>query len=131
MDYFTVAKRHLKGKWCYTAICSLFYLVPNILIQFLFPGHLIVISFIILSPYTIGFSRFYLNIATGSDVSYHDVFFCFQSFRIYFKAVILYLAVFLSAIFGFLLCYVPGIFVSIWLSQSYFIFIEDPNLSIK
>lgn len=130
LEYSRVAKHHLKNKWCYTALFSILYIVPFLIPRAIFgyPGYIVQFLF---SPLLIGFNLFYLRIAKGEPASYRDLFFAFRSLRIYFKAFALYLLSILLICFGILLLIVPGIYIGMCLAQVYFIFVEEPNLSIK
>lgn len=79
----------------------------------------------------VGYSLFYLHLVQGRQPErFMDLFIAFKSPQIYFKALAIYLLFNFFVIIGLILLIVPGCVIGFSLSQIYFIFAENPEVSI-
>lgn len=109
----SLAKDQLEGNWAIAIIVFLIYLVlmctsvTNLLL-----GGLVLV----------GVSTFAMNLAKNKKARINDVF---SNFNIYLKTLGLYLLVAIIVCVGFALFIVPGIILTLMLSQSFFILNDD------
>lgn len=119
------ARESLTGKWGMGAVVSLIYLILVTIPQFVpFVGH--IAPFVVIPPLALGFSIFALAISRYQEADTNQLFEGFQDFA---RAVVAYLLVTLLAVLGFVLLIVPGVVISIGLSQTFFILADDKSIS--
>lgn len=128
LGYSERAKYHLRSNWCFYVGFTVIYglLISFVLPQFV-PWYL---SQAVISPLGIWYQIVYLRIARGESPSFEDLKFGFNDTTILIKAIGLSILVTIITYVGFYLLIIPGIYASLALSQTYFIFIENPDLGI-
>ena len=84
------------------------------------------LALFIQGPISIGLATYSLSIANEKEYSYTQII---SAFKYFFKALILVLLFTVSAI-GFLLLFVPGIFIALMFSQIFYIMAEDPETGV-
>ncbi|MDI9215114.1 DUF975 family protein [Clostridium tertium] len=86
------------------------------------------ISFIFGGVISVGLSKFLLNLTTNKEnPKFADLF---SQFRIFFKALGLYILMGFAIFLATLFLIIPGIIVAIMYSQAFFILAEDPDKGI-
>lgn len=136
------AKEQLRGKWELAIqvlfILTLFQGVNSALDvlnefdlfktnQYINSGVKIVV-YLFEGVFQLGVCRFTLNLASDNEsASFQDTF---SGFRVYFKALALYLIILVCITIGVFLLVVPGIIVGLMFSQAFYILCEDNNKGI-
>ncbi len=116
------ARQALSGNWGIGALGSLIYLAVA-LAAGMIP---IVGMFIISGPLAVGFAFFTLKISRENNADVEHIFSGFQQFG---QALIAYLLYLIAVMAGFILLVIPGIIISLGLSQTFFIMADKPNIS--
>ena len=120
-DYRQMAWSKLQGNWA-TAVLS--YLIMEIIIGFLaftFFG-----SFLVAGPLTVGFSLVAINLVRKNNPQIENLFVPFNDFV---RTLVLWLINTIFIALWSLLLIVPGIIKAISYSMSYYIIIDDINIS--
>jgi uncharacterized membrane protein len=133
----SLSRKQLNGRWGKMVLYSLIYLaiigIPSIVIgfnsdsmsnsnvEFTFD----ILSFIISGPISLGISCFCLNFIKNEE-EIRDILWGFKKFG---KAFVAYLLMVIAIMIGFILLIVPGIIVSLMLSQIYYILAENEDIS--
>lgn len=115
------AKQQLSGIWMNVAIGSLIYLAILCLLEYT-----VVIGLVLYGPLTFGY---YLYMACNVDTKQNNLNLLFKGFE---RFVDTFVAGLLYSIFvglGLILLIVPGIIVACGLSMTFFIMVDDPNIS--
>ena len=86
------------------------------------------LSFLLAGPLQLGLSIYILNIFYDQPASIENLI---EGFKPLLKVLLLYLVISVATIVGFILLIVPGIIISLGLSMSYYILIENPELTIE
>jgi uncharacterized membrane protein len=86
------------------------------------------LSFLLAGPLQLGLSIYILNIFYDRPASIENLI---EGFKPLLKVLLLYLVISVATIVGFILLIVPGIIISLGLSMSYYILIENPELTIE
>lgn len=134
------AKEQLKGRW---GLAIITVLVSNLIINSynMFKGvdfvieisenltlTLNLISLIFGGVVSTGLSKFLLNFTTNREVpKFADLF---SQFKIFFKALGLFILMGIAIILGTLFFIIPGIIVALMFSQAFYILAENPNKGI-
>lgn len=115
------AKAQLQNKWIKIAIGALIYILLNSLASYTYIAELLVYG-----PLTLGFVIYLAcNIDTGQN-NYNLLFKGFERFGETLVAGLLYT---LAVSLGFILLIVPGIIVACGLGMTFFLMLDDQNLS--
>ena len=120
-DFRNAAWNKLRGNWT-TAVVS--YLIMELIIGLL--AFTYIGSFLVVGPLTVGFSLVAVNIVRNNNPRIENLFVAFKDFV---RTFVLWI---LNTVFVFLwllLLIVPGIIKAISYSMSYFILIDDPDIS--
>lgn len=130
------AKDELRGKWGIAVGAFLITIVLTSIISFI--GSLadsptiaiigMIISILISGPVTYGLYTFVLNMVRGKKVSISDVFTGFKG-KVIFKAFIIFILTGIAVTIGTIIFIVPGIILGLMFSQSYYILIDNNDLS--
>lgn len=134
------AKEQLRGRW---GLAIITVLVSNLIINSynMFKGvdfvieisenltlTLNLISLIFGGVVSTGLSKFLLNFTTNREVpKFADLF---SQFKIFFKALGLFILMGIAIILGTLFFIIPGIIVALMFSQAFYILAENPNKGI-
>lgn len=126
------AKSQLKGKWFLTiAVMLLSGVITSIIssiLNLVANGLGAIVSFCISGIFTFGVTTYTLNVAKNRDAAFTDLFNGFNG-NVILKAIILGIIVTISTAAGLFLFVVPGIIISIMFSQSFYILIENNEMS--
>ncbi|MDU7362806.1 DUF975 family protein [Clostridium sp.] len=136
----STAKEQLRGRW---GLAIITVLVSNLIINSynMFKGvdfvieisenltlTLNLISLIFGGVISTGLSKFLLNFTTNREVpKFADLF---SQFKIFFKALGLFILMGIAIILGTLFFIIPGIIVALMFSQAFYILAENPNKGI-
>lgn len=130
------AKNQLRGNW-WIAIAA--FLISEVICGIIsFIGSITeaediqaiggIVALIISGPMCYGICKFILNIVRGENASISDIFSGFDGKVIIKSFVIMILTTIITSI-GYLILIVPGIILSIMFSQSFFILVDNNELS--
>ena len=126
-DFRQSAWQSLSGKW---GICILIFLIFDLISAACAGGSYIVagavIGLIIMGPMTVGLSMVSLNVARGKDV---EIGMLFKGFNDFSRALVLYITNNILIALWSMLFIIPGIIKSFSYSMSYYIMVDDPNIS--
>ncbi|MCH5235168.1 MAG: DUF975 family protein [Muribaculaceae bacterium] len=115
------AKAQLQGKWVNVALGSLIYLAIMAI-----ASSTSLIELIVYGPLTFGYI---LYIACNVDTNVNNLNLLFKGFERFVDTLVAGLLLSLAVGFGTLLLIVPGIIVGCGLSMTFFIMVDDPNIS--
>lgn len=115
------AKEQLAGKWVNVAVGSLIYLVIMGV-----AGSTSLLELIVYGPLTFGF---YLYLACNVDTGVNNLNLLFKGFERFTDTLVAGLLYSLAVGVACLLLIVPGIIVACGLSMTFFIMVDDPNIS--
>lgn len=115
------AKAQLQGKWVNVALGSLIYLAIMAI-----ASSTSLIELIVYGPLTFGYI---LYIACNVDTNVNNLNLLFKGFERFVDTLVAGLLFSLAVGFGTLLLIVPGIIVACGLSMTFFIMVDDPNIS--
>jgi uncharacterized membrane protein len=121
------ARSQLKGKWGSVIIVSILYVL---LIGI--PGSLPkiggIINLILGGPLAFGFSYYFLSFTRNSDPKFEDLFKGFSDFS---RTIVAYLLMIVFIILWLLLLIVPGIIAAISYSMTFYILVDNPDMSAQ
>ena len=115
------AKAQLEGKWVNVALGTLIYLVIMAV-----ASSTSLIELVVYGPLTFGY---YLFLACNIDTGVNNLNLLFKGFERFADTLVAGLLVSLAVGIGFILLIVPGIIVGCGLSMTFFIMVDDPNIS--
>ena len=119
------ARASLNGKWPRAIGTFLIAFLISLGVS-LIPYAGQIIYFLVTAPLVVGISFFALKIARDQDPKTDDLFFSFNNN--FGNAILANLLVGIFAFIGFILLIIPGIIVSLALSQTWFILAENPSM---
>lgn len=126
-DFRQSAWQSLGGKW---GICILIFIIFDLISAACAGGAYIgvgaVIALIIMGPLTVGLSMVALNVARGKEV---EIGMLFKGFNDFSRAMLLYITNNILIALWSMLFIIPGIIKSFAYSMSYYIMVDDPNIS--
>lgn len=115
------AKAQLEGKWVNVAIGSLIYLAIMAI-----ASSTSLIELVVYGPLTFGF---YLYLSCNIDTGVNNLNLLFKGFERFGDTLVAGLLMSLAIGVGFCLLIVPGIIVGCGLAMTFFIMVDDPNIS--
>lgn len=115
------AKQQLANKWVNVAIGSLIYLVLITI-----AGSTSLLELVVYGPLTFGF---FLYVACIADTGVNNLNLIFKGFERFVDCLVAGLLYSLAVGLGLCLLIVPGIIVACGLSMTFFIMVDDPNIS--
>lgn len=115
------AKSQLEGKWVNVALGSLIYLAIMAI-----ASSTSLIELLVYGPLTFGFI---LYIACMVDTGVNNLNLLFKGFERFVDTLVAGLLISLAVGVGFILLIVPGVIVACGLSMTFFIMVDDPNIS--
>ena len=126
-DYRQSAWKSLGGKW---GVCVLAFLIFDLISGACAGGTYVgvgaIIGLIIMGPITLGTSIIALNVARDKDV---EVGMLFKGFNDFTRSLVLYITNNILIALWTLLFFIPGIIKTFSYSMSYYILIDNPNLT--
>lgn len=115
------AKQQLSNKWANVAVGSLIFLVIMAV-----AGSTYLLELLVVGPLTFGY---YLYIACNVDTNINNFNLLFKGFERFADTLVAGLLMSLAVAVGLILLIVPGIIVSCGLAMTFFIMVDDPNIS--
>lgn len=115
------AKAQLQNKWVNVALGSLIFLALMAIASGTY-----LVEFIVYGPLTFGY---FLYIACNVDTSQNNLNLLFKGFERFGDTLVAGILVSLATSFGLILLIVPGIIVACGLGMTFFIMVDDPNIS--
>lgn len=115
------AKQQLSGKWVNVAVGSLIYLVLMAI-----AGSSYLLEFLVYGPLTFGYL---LYLACNIDTNVNNFNLLFKGFERFSDTLVAGLLYLLAVSLGILLLIVPGIILACGLSMTFFIMVDEPNIS--
>ncbi|MDE6474131.1 MAG: DUF975 family protein [Clostridia bacterium] len=126
-DYRQSAWKSLSGKW---GVCVLAFLIFDLISAACAGGTYFgvgaVVGLIIMGPITLGASIIALNVARGKDA---ELGMLFKGFNDFTRSLVLYITNNILIALWTLLFFIPGIIKTFSYSMSYYILIDNPNLT--
>ena len=130
------AKNQLRGKW---GLAIAAYVISAVICGILYGIGVLaeseeimiiggIVAIIIAGPIYYGISAFILNIVRGKDAAVSDIFVGFTG-KIIIKAIVLMILNSIVISIGYIIFVIPGIILSIMLSQCFFILVDNNDLS--
>jgi len=127
LDLMRESREKLEDRWLISAlICFIYGLLVGLPSELNTYGNFL--SLLLAGPLQLGMSIYFLNIFYDKPASIENLV---EGFRPLLKVLLLYFVISISTLFGFILLVIPGIIISLGLSMSYYIFIEEPELTIE
>lgn len=115
------AKEQLSGKWVNVAIASLIYIVIMAI-----SGSTYILEWVIYGPLTFGF---YLFLACIIDTGVNNINLLFKGFERFVDTFVAGLLYSLAVGIGLCLLIVPGIILACGFALTFFIMVDDPNIT--
>ena len=88
----------------------------------------IIVAVIITGPLMYGLCTFILNMVRGNDASISDIFAGFNG-EVFIKALIIMILTGIAISIGYMILIVPGIILGLMFSQSFFILVDNNDMS--
>jgi len=121
------SREKLKQHWLIGAfICFIYVLLVGAPSELNTYGNLL--SLLLAGPLQLGMSIYFLNIFNDKPASIENLI---EGFKPLLKVLLLYFSISIVTLIGFILLVIPGVIISLGLSMSYYIFIEEPELTIE
>ena len=121
------SREKLKQHWLIAAfICFIYALLVGAPSELNTYGNLL--SLLLAGPLQLGMSIYFLNIFYDKPASIENLI---EGFKPLLKVLLLYFLISTVTLIGFMLLVIPGVIISLGLSMSYYIFIEEPELTIE
>jgi len=120
----SMAREQLKGKWGNPVIVTLIYMVIVILVSAI-PRVGGILSFLIIGPFLLGLTTYFLNFKRGNNPKPENVFSGFNNFG---SAFILNIIMGIFIFLWTLLLVIPGIIACLRYSMSYYILSDNPDI---
>ena len=121
------SREKLKQHWLIAAfICFIYVFLVGAPSELNTYGNLL--SLLLAGPLQLGMSIYFLNIFYDKPASIENLI---EGFKPLLKVLLLYFLISTVTLIGFMLLVIPGVIISLGLSMSYYIFIEEPELTIE
>ncbi|MCH5230921.1 MAG: DUF975 family protein [Muribaculaceae bacterium] len=115
------AKEQLANKWINVAIGTLIYVAINAVASYTY-----VLAMLLYGPLTFGY---YLYLACNVDTGVNNLNLLFKGFERFTDTLVAGLLYFLAVSIGTFFLIVPGIIAALGFSMTFFIMVDDPNIS--
>ena len=86
------------------------------------------VSFLLAGPLQLGLCFFFLNLIKGKETHFELLF---EGFKPLVTVLLSYAIITVLTVVGLVLLFVPGIFVALGFSMTYYIIAEDPEISFQ
>lgn len=127
LDLMRQSREKLKQHWLIAVlICFIYGFFVGVPSELNAYGEFL--SILLAGPLQLGMSIYFLNILYNRPSSLENLM---EGFRPLLKVLIIYFVIFMATIIGFIFLILPGIVISLGLSMSYYIFIENPELTTE
>ena len=127
LDLMRESREKLKEHWLIAAlICFIYVLLVGLPSELNTYGNFL--SFLLAGPLQLGMSVYFLNIFYDKPASIENLV---EGFKPLLKVLLLYFVTSIFTLFGLIILVIPGIIIALGLSMSYYVLIEEPELSIE
>lgn len=86
------------------------------------------LSFLLAGPLQLGIAIYFLNILNDRPASIENLI---EGFKPLLKVILIYIIISIATAIGIVLLIIPGIIIALGLSITYYILVENPELSIE
>jgi len=86
------------------------------------------LSFLLAGPLQLGIAIYFLNILNDRPASIENLI---EGFKPLLKVILIYIIISIATAIGIVLLIVPGIIIALGFSMTYYILVENPELSIE
>ena len=86
------------------------------------------LSFLLAGPLQLGTAIYFLNILNDRPASIENLI---EGFKPLLKVILIYIIISIATAIGIVLLIIPGIIITLGLSMTYYILVENPELSIE
>ena len=86
------------------------------------------LSFLLAGPLQLGLAIYFLNILNDRPASIENLI---EGFKPLLKVILIYIIISIAIAIGIVLLIIPGIIIALGLSMTYYILVENPELSIE
>jgi uncharacterized membrane protein len=86
------------------------------------------LSFLLAGPLQLGIAIYFLNILNDRLASIENLI---EGFKPLLKVILIYIIISIATAIGIVLLIIPGIIIALGLSMTYYILVENPELSIE
>jgi len=127
LDLMRESREKLNQHWLIAAfICFIYGLLLGVPSELNTYGNFL--SLLLAGPLQLGMSIYFLNIYYNKPASVENLI---DGFKPLLKVLLLYFAISIMTLIGLIFFVIPGITIAIGLSMSYYIFIEEQELTIE
>ena len=107
-------------------VCVLYGLLVGVPSGLNYYGELL--SFLLAGPLQLGIAIYFLNILNDRPASIDNLI---EGFKPLLKVILIYIIISIATAIGIVLLIIPGIIIALGLSMTYYILVENPELSIE
>ncbi len=118
-----LAKEKLTGKWGMAVGVTAIYFIGAALLQVI-PFASLILS----GPLAYGLAYYFLKVSRSQPTDVEDIF---EGFKNFVKAMLAGIFIMILVIVGMICLIVPGIMLALGLSMTYYIMIDNPQLSVS
>ena len=86
------------------------------------------LSFLLAGPLQLGIAIYFLNILNDRPASIENLI---EGFKPLLKVILIYIVISIATAIGIVLLIIPGIIIALGFSMTYYILVENPELSIE
>lgn len=127
LDLMRESREKLNEHWLIAAfICFIYGLLVGVPSELNTYGNFL--SLLLAGPLQLGMSIYFLNIHHNKPASVENLI---DGFKPLLKVLLLYFVISIVTLIGLIFFVIPGIIIAIGLSMSYYIFIEEQELTIE
>ena len=107
-------------------VCVLYGLLVGVPSELNTYGELL--SFLLAGPLQLGIAIYFLNILNDRPASIENLI---EGFKPLLKVILIYIVISIATAIGIVLLIIPGIIIALGFSMTYYILVENPELSIE
>ena len=127
LDLMRESRAKISPHWVIASlICVLYGLLVGVPSGLNTYGELL--SFLLAGPLQLGIAIYFLNILNDRPASIENLI---EGFKPLLKVILIYIIISIATAIGIVLLIVPGIIIALGLSMTYYILVENPELSIE
>lgn len=127
LDLMRESRAKLSPHWVIASlICVLYGLLVGVPSGLNTYGELL--SFLLAGPLQLGIAIYFLNILNDRPASIENLI---EGFKPLLKVILIYIIISIATAIGIVLLIIPGIIIALGFSMTYYILVENPELSIE
>lgn len=127
LDLMRESRAKLSPHWVIASlICVLYGLLVGVPSGLNTYGELL--SFLLAGPLQLGIAIYFLNILNDRPASIENLI---EGFKPLLKVILIYIVISIATAIGIVLLIIPGIIIALGFSMTYYILVENPELSIE